>query len=73
MPFGVVSGVGRWMDVLDRGGHCRRGWAVLGLNLVRPIVTNGDLGDAALPRLLWEVLAICCKRRTELTYTYLQH
>jgi len=25
MPFGVVSGVGRGMGVLDRGGYRRRG------------------------------------------------
>jgi len=25
MPFGVVSGVGRKMVMLDRGGDCRRG------------------------------------------------
>jgi len=25
MPFGVVSGVGLCMGVLDFGGHCRRG------------------------------------------------
>jgi len=31
MPFGVVSGVGQGMDVLDRGGYRREGeWVVLG-------------------------------------------
>ena len=45
MPFGVVSGVGRRMGVLDGVGYCRREWAVLGLNVWRPIATNGD-GDA---------------------------
>jgi len=41
MPFGVVSGVGRGMGVLvvivEREG------AVLGVNLGRPITTNGTL------------------------------
>jgi len=42
MPFGVVSGVGLGMGVLDYGGDCRRGRGSLGVNLRRPIVTNGD-------------------------------
>jgi len=42
MPFGVVSGVGLGMDVLNFGSDRRRGRAVWGLNLRRPIVTNGD-------------------------------
>ena len=42
MPFGVVSGVGRGMGVLDRGGDRRTGRAALRVNLGRPIVTNGD-------------------------------
>ena len=41
MPFGVVSGVGLGMGVFDFGGDRRRGGAVLGVNLGRPIVTNG--------------------------------
>jgi len=41
MPFGVVSEFGRGMRVLDGGGDRRREWAVLGVNLGRPIVTNG--------------------------------
>ena len=40
--FGVVSGVGWGMGVLDAGGDRWRGRAVLGLNLLRPTVTNGD-------------------------------
>jgi len=40
MPFGLVSGVGR--GVLDFGGDRRRGMDSLGVNLWRPIVTNGD-------------------------------
>ena len=42
MPFGMVSGVGRGMGVLDAGGNRQRGRGVLGVNLGRPIVTNGD-------------------------------
>jgi len=42
MPFGVVSGVGLGRGVLDFGGHRRRGRGSLGVNLRRPIVTNGD-------------------------------
>ena len=41
MPFGVMSGVGRGIGVLDGGGDRRRGMAVLGVDLGRPIVTNG--------------------------------
>jgi len=41
MPFGMVSGVGRGMGVLDGSGDHRREGAVLGVNLGRPIVTNG--------------------------------
>jgi len=42
MPFGVVSRVGLGMGVLDFGGDRRRGRGSLGVNLRRPIVTNGD-------------------------------
>jgi len=42
MPFGVVSGVGLDMGVLDFGGDRRRGRGSLGMNLRSPIVTNGD-------------------------------
>ena len=41
MPL-AWSGVGRGMGVLDGGCDCRRERAVLGVNLGRPIVTNGD-------------------------------
>jgi len=41
MPFGMVSGVGLTMGVLHGGGGCRRGRAVLGVNLGCHIVTNG--------------------------------
>jgi len=42
MPFGVVSDVGLRRGVLDFGGDRRRGRGSLGVNLRRPIVTNGD-------------------------------
>jgi len=42
MPFGVVSGVGLGMSVLDFGCDRRKGRGSLGVNLWRPIVTNGD-------------------------------
>ena len=42
MPFGVVSGVGLGMSVLNFGGDRRRGRSSLGVNLRRRIVTNGD-------------------------------
>jgi len=42
MPFGVVSGIGLDMGVLDFGGDRRRRRDSLRvLNLGRPIVTNG--------------------------------
>jgi len=61
MPFGVVSGFGRGMGVLDRGGDRRRGTgSFAGLKVEHPIVTNVILcervGDAALPKLLWDFL-----------------
>ena len=40
--IGMVSGVGRGMGVLDEGGNRQNVRAVLGINLGRPIVTNGD-------------------------------
>jgi len=40
MLFGMVTGVSREMDVLDRDGDCRGEGTVLGVNLGRPIVNN---------------------------------
>jgi len=48
MPFGVVSGVGRWMGVLDGSDDRRREGAVLEVNLGRPIVTNVAFEDLLL-------------------------
>jgi len=60
MPFGVVSGVGRGMSVLDEGGDRRRGRGSFEVNVGHPPVTNRILcvrgGDAALPKLLWDFL-----------------
>ena len=41
MPFGVVSGVGRGMDVLD-WVEIIDGKGSLGVNVGHPIVTNAD-------------------------------
>jgi len=41
MPFGLVSGVGRGMGVLD-GVDIVEGKGQFGVNLRHPIVTNGD-------------------------------
>ena len=40
MLFGMVSGVGRGMGVLDGGGNRQRGRGSLEVNLCCPIVTN---------------------------------
>jgi len=42
MPFGMVSGVGRGMGVLDQGGDHQRGRDSFGVNLGRSIVTIED-------------------------------
>jgi len=49
MPFGIVSGVGQGMGVLDRGGDRRREEAFLGVNLGRPIVINEDFATQLFP------------------------
>jgi len=40
MPFGMVSGVGRGMGVLNEDDYRRRGRGSFGVNLRRPTVTN---------------------------------
>jgi len=42
MPFGMVSGVGRMMGVLDGVVIVKVEGAVLGVNLGHPIETSGD-------------------------------
>jgi len=60
MRFGMVSGVGRRMGVLDGGGDRRRGRDSFGMNLGRPLVISGD-GDAHLPNYFGEdLLCIYC-------------
>jgi len=48
MPFVVVSKVGRGMCVSDGEVIVEKERAVLGVNLGRPIITNGD-GEALFP------------------------
>jgi len=43
-----VSGVGRGMGVLDGGDDRRRGRGSFGVNLGRPIVTNGAFATTRL-------------------------
>jgi len=64
MPFKVVSGVGREMDVLDEAGDRPRERTILGVNLGRPIGTlwrsyshREGWGYAALPKLLRDFLS----------------
>ena len=42
MPFGIVSGVGRGMGVLDGGGDRRKKRDSFGAESGRPVVTYGD-------------------------------
>ena len=42
MPFGVVSGVGQWMGILDRVVIVKGEGAVLGVNVGHPTETNRD-------------------------------
>ena len=42
MPFGMVSGIGRGIGVLNGVMIVKEEGTVLGLNLGRPIVTSGD-------------------------------
>ena len=42
MPFGIVSGVGRGMGVLDGDGDHRRERHFWGVNFGHPVINNGD-------------------------------
>jgi len=42
MPFGMMNAVGRGMGALDGRGDPRKKRVSFGVNLGRPIVTNGD-------------------------------
>jgi len=52
MPFGVMSGVGRGMSVLDGVVIVEGEGAVLGVNLGRPHCNQWNFCDAALLKLL---------------------
>ena len=56
MPFGVVSGVGRGMDVFGGCGDRRREGAGLGVNVGHPIVTNRDFATRLFPNNFWAAL-----------------
>jgi len=43
VPFWVLSGVSRRMDVLDKGDYRRSERGSFGVNLARSVVTNGDI------------------------------
>jgi len=43
MPFGILSGVGRGMGVLDGDGNRQMGRGSFGMYMGRPIVTSGTL------------------------------
>jgi len=72
MPFGVVSGIGRGIGVLDGWRSLKTG-AVWGLNVGHPFCNqwgfNGEVilavrgSDAALPKLLWDMLSFFRSRR----------
>ena len=49
MPFGMVSGAGRGMGVLDGVVIVKGEGAVLVLNFGRPIVTNWDFATRLFP------------------------
>ena len=49
MRFGMVSGVGRGMGVLDEGGYRQMGRDSFGVESGRPIVTNGDFVTRLFP------------------------
>ena len=62
MPFGVVSRVGLGMGVLDFDGDRRSEGAVLGVNLGRPIVTNGAFATHCSQitlRTCYQVITVC--------------
>ena len=58
MPFGMVSGIGQGMGVLDGGGDHQREWAVLGSEFGASHCDQWGLCDAALPILLWAGLVV---------------
>ena len=67
MPFGIMSGVGRGMAVLDEGVIIEGEGVVLGLNLGSPIVTNWDFATRLFPnyfgQYLLQIGSTPCSRR----------
>ena len=73
MPFGMMSGIGRGMGILDGGGDRRRGKGSFG----------GEFGashcnqcDATLPKLLWARLVLMathsvCRRKRLMPFRYI--
>jgi len=57
MLFGMVSGVDQGMGVLDRVVIVEWERAVLGVNLGRPIVTNGDFAMRLFPNYFGQYLS----------------
>jgi len=69
MPFGVVSGVGLGMSVLDFGGDRRRGRGSFGVNFGHPIVTNGAFATRSSQNTLktcccCDGMGMCCEKKT---------
>jgi len=56
----LVNGVDRGMGVLD--GDRRRGSDSLGVNLGRPIVTNGDFATRLFPNYFGQNLLYCINK-----------
>jgi len=59
MPFGMLSGVGRWMGVLDGVVIVEGEGAVLGVNLERPIVTNGAFATRLFSNCCEDLFNVC--------------
>ena len=55
----MVSGNCGRMGVLDESGDCRRGRSSFGMNLGRPIITNG-VGYALFSNYFGEDLSLLC-------------
>ena len=62
----MVSGVGRWMSVLDGGGDRRRGRGSFGGEFESLHCNQWGLCDAALPNLLWAGLVMVVLQTTTL-------
>jgi len=58
MPFGMMSGVGRGISVLDGGGDRQRWRSSFGVEFGASHCNQWGLCNAALPKLLWAGLVI---------------